>query len=311
MYLGIDFLIDTTLRPYIVEINIGLPGGAQEYDRAHRVYRGKSSNIFSKIEEISSKVYGHPFKDYLNGLPFMESLKPFKIWIDGQGPPPSKFHPGLRLEDKWVQYLLVSPIVPMPQTIIFDPQHFSEAEGFLKRMGRVALKRRLGRGGRDFRIVSDPETLRQLDIKNRFFLLQQYIESKVEGYVFSIRAVVFGGEFLRMYANLSHREYSNHGILTFVAEGDRFGLEDPEFKTVHFDQKSWEAGIWFGDTDPSYLYHNLFEDEVAKTALSLPEELYRLIEHLSVKIECHYERFNLSNLPKACFESESCTRKNL
>lgn len=305
MYLGIDFLIDSTLHPYIVEINVGLPGGAQEYDRAHQVYRGKASNIFSKIEEISLRVYGQPFKDYLHGLPFIESLKPFKIWIDGQGPLPRKFHPGLRLEDKWVQYQVVSSLVPMPQTILFDPPHFSEAETFLTRMGRVVLKRRLGRGGRNFRIVSDLDTLRQLNIENRFFLLQQYIESKVEDYVFSIRAVAFGGEFLCMYANLSRRDYSNHGIITFVSKGDHFGLGNPTFQTTLFNQKSWEAEIWFGETYPSYLYHNLFEDEVANTTFFLPEALYRKMEHLSVKIERYYEGLNLLNLPKACFELDS------
>lgn len=302
MYLGIDFLIHPTLNPYVVEINVGLPGGAQEYDLAHQVYRGKASNVFSKIEDLSFRTYGKTFKDYLHSLPFIESLKPFKIWMDGQGPFPRKFHPGLRLEDKWVQYQLISPIAPMPETIVFNPQFFSEAEAFFKRMERIVLKRRLGRGGRDFRIISDLDSLTQLNIENRFYLLQRYIESKVEDYAFSIRAVAFGGEFICMYANLAHREYSNHGLITFVSKGNRFGFEDPEFQTTLFNQKSWEAEIWFGEDYPPYLQHNLFEDEVAQTTLLLPEGLYEKIKELSIRIERYYEGLNFWNLPKACFE---------
>jgi len=74
-------------------------------------------------------------------------------------------------------------------------------------------------------------------------------------------------------------------------------------------KKSWEADIWVGETYPSYLYHNLFEDEVANTTLFLQEALYRMIEHLYVKIESYYEGLNLLNLPKACFELDSETRK--
>lgn len=302
MYLGIDFLIHPSLNPYVIEVNVGLPGGAQEYDLAHRVYRGEASNVFSRIEEISLRLYGQTFKDYLHGLPFIESLKPFKIWIDGQGPFPRKFHPGLRLEDKWVQYQLISPLVPMPRTIVFDPQHFSEADAFFNKMGKVVLKRRLGRGGRNFRILSDRDSLTQLTIENRFYLLQEYIRSKIEDYVFSIRAVVFGGEFICMYANLAHREYSNHGIITFISKGDHFGLEELEFETVTFNQKSWEAEIWFGEDYPAYLHHNLFEDEVAQTTLFLPERLYEEIKEISIKIEREYEQLDLWSLPKACFE---------
>ncbi len=302
MYLGIDFLIHSNLSPYVIEINVGLPGGAQEYELAHQVYHGKTSNIFSKIEEISQRVYGQPFRDYLHRLPFIEILKPFKIWLDGEGPFPRKFHPGLRLEDKWVQYQLVSPIAPMPETIIFNRQYFSEAEAFLRRMGKIVLKRRLGRGGRNFRTLSDLDSLIQLNIENRFYLLQEYIESKVENYVCSIRAVAFGGEFLCMYANLSHRQYSNHGIITFLSKGEHFGLENPKFQTTLFDQKSWEAEIWFGEEYPPYLHHNLFEDEVAQTTLLLPERVYEEIKRLSVIIERAYDGLDFWSLPKACFE---------
>jgi hypothetical protein len=303
MYLGIDFLISPDLKPYVIEVNVGLPGGAQEYHLAHLVHFGRSSEIFSQIEETSLKVYGKPFKDYLHSLPFIQSLKPFKIWMDGEGPFPNTFHPGLRLEDKWVQYQLIQSIATMPETILFNPLELAPAGQFLEKKGKVVLKRRVGRGGRNFKVVIESDLLSTLNKEGHPSLLQEYIESKINGYVFSIRAVVFGGEFMCMYANLSHRSYSNHGILTFVSQGDRFGLVDKEFKTEFFNQRSWETGIWFGENDPPYLRHNLYEDEVAKTTLYLPETIYRTIQKLSVKIERFYEGLDLSSLPEGCFES--------
>jgi hypothetical protein len=305
MYLGIDFLINPDLKPFVVEVNVGLPGGAQEYHLTHLVHFGKPSEIFSQIEETSLKVYGKPFKDYLHSLPFIQSLKPFKIWMDDQGPFPSRFHPGLRLEDKWIQYQLIRSIAPMPETILFNPMDLATAEHLLKKKRRVVFKRRVGRGGRNFRVVTESNLLSSLNREGHPSLLQEHIESKINGYVFSIRSVAFGGEFMCMYANLSHRPFSNHGILTFVAQGDRFGLADQEFKTEFYNQRSWEAGIWFGESDPPYLRHNLYEDEVARTTLYLPEPLHIRIKELSVEIERFYEALNLTSLPEACFEKIS------
>ncbi len=331
MYLGIDYLITywpnrrwsfgqghlrRDLKVFVVEANVGLPGGAQEYDLAHLVYFGKPSNIFHQIEETSLKVYGKAFKDYLHSLPLIQSLKPFKLWMDGKGPFPTVMHPGLRLEDKWVQYQLLRSIAPMPETIALDPRDLAAAESFLEKKKRAVLKRRVGRGGRGFRVLTDPHSLFAVNMEYHDMLLQEYIESRINwpkghcpkghlrlrGYVFSIRAIAFGGEFMCMYANLSQRPYSNHGIIAFVAPGDRFGLADKEFATESFNQKSWEAELWFGEDDPPYLRHNLYEDEVARTTLYLPAPLYRLIMELSVKIERLYEGLDLSSLPKACFE---------
>jgi len=50
------------------------------------------------------------------------------------------------------------------------------------------------------------------------------------------------------------------------------------------------------------LRHNLYEEEVAKTTLLLPEPFLRMIRELSVRIERLYEGLDLQNLPKACFE---------
>jgi hypothetical protein len=302
MYLGIDYLITHDLKPIVVEVNVGLPGGAQEYDLAHLVYCGRPSHIFHRVEETALQVYKKTFKDYLYSLAWIQGLKPFKLWMDGEGPFPTVMHPGLRLEDKWVQYQLLKSTVPMPETIIFDPLDLAVAERFFKKKKKTVLKRRLGRGGRGFRLIVNPRSLSALKQEEHSLLLQEYIESPINRYVFSIRAIAFGGEFLCMYANLSRRPYSNHGIITFVTPGNRFGLADEVFTTQSFNQKSWEAELWFGEDEPSYLRHNLYEDEVARTTLYLPAPLYSLIRELSVKIERLYEGLDLSSLPGACFE---------
>jgi hypothetical protein len=105
-----------------------------------------------------------------------------------------------------------------------------------------------------------------------------------------------------MYANLAARPASNHGILTLISPGTPFGLSEKHFKTESFNQKSWEAEIWFGENEPEYLRHNLYEDEVARSTLLVPESLLRKIEGLSIRIERIYEGLDLFSLPKACFE---------
>jgi len=292
MYLGIDFLITSDMKLYLAEVNVGLPGGAHEYDLTHRVHFGKASNIFQRIESTSQKAYGKTFKDYLHSLPFIESLKPFKIWMDGMGPFPGTFHPGLRLEDKWNQYQLLKALAPMPETIIFDPEDRKKIDRFIERKRKVVLKRRVGRGGRDLQILTESNPA----------LLQDYVESKVDGFSLSVRSVAFAGEPMCMYANLAARPISNHGILAFISPGDPFGLNEKHFETESFNQKSWEAGIWFENKEPEYLRHNLYEEVVAKTTLFIPEPLLEKIKNLSVEIERCYDRLDLSTLPKACFE---------
>ncbi len=303
MYLGIDFLIQPDLRFYVVEVNVGLPGGAHEYNLTHLVRLGKPSDIFDRIEQTSQEVYHKSFKDYLSSLPFIENLKVLKIWMDGMGPFPESLHPGLRLEDKWNQYYLLKSIVPMPETMIFDPEHPKAAEKFLEDRGKIVLKRRVARGGREFQVITDPRMLRGLRPKPTDYLLQEYVESRVDRYSLSIRAVAFAGRFMCMYANLSTRPNSNHGALTFVSPASSFGLGEKNFKTRLFDEKSWEAKIWFGEKDPPYLRHNLYEEEVAETVLNLPEPIYHSIREFAVRIERKYESIDLSALPKACFEA--------
>ncbi|HUU37050.1 MAG TPA: hypothetical protein VMW46_02455 [Candidatus Desulfaltia sp.] len=302
MYLGIDFLVAPDLRPYIVEVNLGLPGGAQEYDLTCLVHTGRPSDVFRTIEQISREVYRKPFREYLHSPPWLESLKPFKLWLDAQGPFPETFHPALRLEDKWVQHQILSPLIPMPETRVFDPGNRAEAERFLVQKGRLVGKRRLGRGGRDFKLIDSPEDLGEETARDYSRLLQEWVDSRVGAYVFSIRSIAFGGRHVCLYANLASRPFSNHGILAYVDSGDCLRLSEDKFVTRSFNQRSWEAEIWFGRAEPAYLHHNLYEDEVAKAALVLPVEVLAAIKEISVRIERFYESLDLVALPRAFFE---------
>ena len=303
MYLGIDFLITPEPRLYLAEVNVGLPGGAHEYDLTHRVRVGKPSDIFQRIESTSQKNYGMTFTDYLHSLPLIKSLKPFKIWMDGMGPFPDTFHPGLRLEDKWNQYQLLKAVASMPETMIFDPEDKTGVDRFIQRKKKAVLKRRVGRGGRGLQIITEPSAFWESNLASNLCLLQEYIESKVDGFSLSVRSVVFAGEFMCMVANLAARATSNHGILAFISPGDMFGLSEKNFKTESFNQKSWEAEIWFGKNEPEYLRHNLHEEEVARATLLIPEPILRRINELSIKIERLYDGLDLFSLPTACFEA--------
>ncbi len=151
-------------------------------------------------------------------------------------------------------------------------------------------------------IVTEPSSVRKLNLGSNPYLLQEYVESKTNGWSLSVRSVVFGGEFMCMYANLAARPASNHGVLAFISPGNRFGLSETHLETEIFNQKSWEAKIWFGKTEPEYLRHNLYEEEVARATLLIPEILLDKIKGLSVEVEKIYEGLDLSGLPKACFE---------
>jgi hypothetical protein len=303
VYLGIDFLIGPGLEAYVVEVNVGLPGGAHEYDLTCRVHAGGPSDVFRRIEDISLDRYGAPFADYLASRPWLAGLKAFKLWMDGQGAFPGAVHPLLRLEDKWVQHSILSSRVRMPETIVFDPSNRDAAERFLARKGRVVAKRRLGRGGRDFRLIDGPEDLPAGNPGPYGLLLQERIASRVGPYAMSLRSVAFGGEHVCWYANLAPRPNSNHGILAYVEAGGAFGLSGgPPLKTHLFDERSWEAKIWFGDREPPYLRHNLHEEEVAEEALVIPAAVLDDVKDSSLRIERYYENLDPAALPPALFD---------
>jgi hypothetical protein len=298
----VDFLVAPDLRPFVVEVNLGLPGGAQEYDLTFRVYNGLPSDVFQTIEAISRDVYGKPFREYLGSFSWLDSLKALKLWLDGEGPFPQTFHPALRLEDKWVQYQILGALVPMPETRVFSPENRVEIEHFFAEKGRLVMKRRLGRGGRDFKLINSPEDLEDEIAGDYGRLLQEWVDSHVGPYVFSVRSVAFGGKHICLYANLASRAYSNHGTLAYVDSGEHPGLSADDFATRSFNQRSWEAEIWFGRDEPAYLRHNLYEDEVATAALILPAGILKSIKEISVRIERFYECLDLDALPPALFE---------
>ena len=301
MYLGIDFLIGSGLRPFVVDVNIGLPGGAQEYDRTFLVRAGVRSGIFEDIEAISRACYGKPFRGYLDSLPFLPALKAFKLWADGEGLLPAVIPPVLRLEDKWVQYRVLKGRVPMPATVLFDAAHQAAARSLLERCGSLVVKRRTGRGGRGFGIVREPRELRRRPDPAWPMILQEHVDSRVDGHVFSLRALAFAGRFLCAYASLARSAPSNHGVLAYVEPGNRFGLTDRAFETVSFHERSWEAGLGFGDTTPACLGHSLYEDTVGRTSLVLPESLWTEIRAAALEIEHIYDTLAPASLPRAFF----------
>jgi len=303
MYLGIDFLLRPPLDPVVIEVNVGLPGGAEEYERAFRSLHGRAPGVFDRIEDIALREYGRPFREYLGGLPFLPALKEMKLWMDGKAPSPSAFHPALRLEDKWVQYQILKDLVPMPETMILGPEYIASAETLLQRRGRLACKLRSGRGGRGFFRIDSVEALRAAAVDGTPRIVQEWIESRVDRFHFSIRAVAFGGRYVCAYANLAQREYSNHSIIAVVEEGGRFGLEPERFLTRLFDAPSWEGVLWFGEEEPPYLYHNLRQDEAAEAALLLPASVFSAIKATAVRIEQHYESLDWEKLPAAWFEN--------
>jgi hypothetical protein len=308
MYLGIDFLISPARELFVSEVNVGLPGGAEEYDRTHRVYLGRPSGVFAAVEKISEEIYGRPFAAYLDSLPFLPALKALKLWMDSQGQLPPALHPALRLEDKWVQYQILNRIVPVPETVVFEPGDSRPAEGMFAGWGRLALKRRLGRGGRGFRVVDRLEDFVGPAAGAPPLILQRHIDSRVGGFAVSVRAVAFGGRFICAYANLAARDYSNHGILAHLSEGKDLSLSRKPFRTERIDERSWEAKLWFGDHEPPYLRHNLYEDEVAAAGLTVPRPLLASIREMSVKIERLYEALDFSTLPRACFEDPAAPK---
>jgi hypothetical protein len=197
---------------------------------------------------------------------------------------------------------LIKAIAPMPETIALDLEDLVGADRFIERKKKVVLKRRVGKDEGGLQVISDPSTLWKLNLIPHHYLLQEYVESKINGYCLLIRSVVFGGEFMCMVANLSTTSTSRHGILTFISSGNPFGLSERNFETELFNQKSWESEIWSGENEPQDRRHNPDEELVAKATLVLPEPFSRTIKELSVRVERLYHGLDLSALPKACFE---------
>jgi glutathione synthase/RimK-type ligase-like ATP-grasp enzyme len=315
MYLGIDFLLDESGKLHISEVNTGLPGGAREYDLIHRIRFNRPSGIFDRIEEISEENFSKSFTRYIRELPYFDELKALKIWMDGKGPLPSSIPEMLRLEDKWVQYRLLGESFPMVASELFNEKKSAEYTAYIQKYGGIILKRRLGRGGAGFKKIKNFSRLKEvmnLNVAKDFYIVQPLIKSRLKikdkYYMLSVRVMVFSGEFLCMFANISSRITSNHGIRFYVNPGNSFGVGDEDFRTIEITEKAWEADVFFKEEPPAYLYHNLYEEEISDSFVNIPRKMHSDIMNVAISISNFYSRLDVNKLP-LCFIEEENFRK--
>jgi len=302
MYIGVDFLIDENLTLFLSEINTGVPGGASEYDLIHRVKHGQPSGIFDRINSLSRTNFGKDFHDYINSLPGMDDLRDLKIWMDGKGSPPRNPAPALRLEDKWIQYFLLYQDYPMIPTQIYDRENLENFQNLFRQGKPFVLKKRLGRGGKGFRLIENISELRNLDLERGFYLIQPYVKSQIGTYKLSLRGTAFVGEFLCMFANLAPRLTSNHGFRFDISPGDALHLSDEDFKTRRIVQKAWEADIFFKGNIPDYLYDNVYIEDIAEAELTIPKSIYETVKKMASSISRLYMDLDFNSLPKSYIE---------
>jgi len=299
MYIGADFLIDKNLKLYLSEVNTGIPAGAQEYDFVYRTKFGKSSSVFQRIESLAQKYFKKTFCEYMQSLPFMDDLRELKIWMDGKGHFPEKPDKALRLEDKWVQYILLSKSYPMIPTEILLSIKEKKIIKLLSKGIPVVLKKRFGRGGKGFVLIKDPEELKKANLEENAYIMQPYLESSIGSYKLSIRAASFMGHFICMFGSLSQKLTSNHGIRFYISPGDGLGLTKKDFKVKEIVQKSWEADIFYKGNIPDYLYHDVYEETIAEAELIVPERLCQDIQRISASVSGLYRDMDFDSLPES------------
>jgi len=299
MYIGADFLIDRDLELYLSEVNTGVPAGAQEYDFVYQVKYGEPSGVFQKIESLSKRYTGKNFSEYILGLPYMDDLRALKIWMDGKGSLPEKPDKALRLEDKWVQYIILSDSYQMVPTELFRQRKSKDVvESLLKKIP-IVFKKRFGRGGRGLLLIKDLDELEKVNLIENMYIIQPYLESHIGSYKLSIRAASFMGHFICMFASLNQKLTSNHGIRFFVLPGDGFRITNENFNVREIVHKSWEADIFYKGHIPDYLYHDVYEETIAEAELIIPERLYRDIQRISASISHLYKDIDFNTLPKS------------
>ncbi len=302
MYIGADFLIDRDLNLYLSEVNTGVPAGAQEFDLVYREKFGEPSGVFRYIESLSLRYTGKNFFKYIHELPYMDDLRALKIWMDGEGPLPKKPAKALRLEDKWIQYLILSDAYPMIPTELFRHRESKDAVESLLRKIPIVVKKRFGRGGRGFLLIKDLDELKKVNLIENVYIMQPYLESSIGSHKLSIRAAAFMGHFVCMFASLNPKLTSNHGIRFFVSPGDCFKITNEDFTVREIVQKSWEADIFYKGNIPDYLYHDVYEETIAEAELIIPERLYRNIQRISASISQLYKDIDFDTLPKSIIE---------
>jgi hypothetical protein len=302
MYIGVDFLIDKNLTLYVSEVNTGVPAGAQEFDFVYREKYKKPSGVFQRIESLSQKYTGKNFFDYINGLPFIDDLRALKLWMDGKGPLPKNPSKALRLEDKWIQHVILSHKYPMVPTEILKNQA-AISEGLTISVERpIVLKKRYGRGGKGFLLIQSLDELKKAETEKNSYIVQPYLESSIGPYKLSIRAASFMGHFICMFASLSEKLTSNHGIRFFVTPGNELKITNEHFEVKEIVHKTWEADIFYRRNIPEYLYHDVYEETIALAELIIPSRLYEDIQKISASISQYYEALDFDTLPEAYIE---------
>ncbi|MBI3582581.1 MAG: ATP-grasp domain-containing protein [Nitrospinae bacterium] len=303
MYLGIDFLISKNTPPSLLEVNIGLPGGAFEYDLAYRTIYHKQSTVYDLIERISHNAYKKSFKDYVRSLEYKEELTALKLWIDGAGAFPKKYSPILKLEDKWVQYqLLYNNGFHLPYTELYNPHDKNQGSKLLEKFGKLVIKPRSGRHGRGLKIIDSINSF-PLDKPTQIpFILQEYIECKAEDYHYSVRTVSFDGEFICLIGYIVKGDISYKGSVIFIEPKEKITLRDEKFKIIDYPQMSWEGEIWYEGKIPEHLKENLISERVAETILYIPKHTTNEIKEISKQIGKLYMSLNFNKLPGAWFE---------
>ncbi len=299
MYIGADFLIDKDLRLYLSEVNTGIPAGAQEYDFVFRTKFEKPSGVFQRIESLAQRYFRRSFSEYMQGLPFMDDLRALKIWMDGRGPFPERPNKALRLEDKWVQYLILSKSYQVIPSEIFFAQKEKKVIRILSRGVPVVFKKRYARGGKGFVLIKDPEEFRGANLAEYEYIMQPYLESSIDSYKLSVRAASFMGHFICMFGSLSRERTSNHGIRFFVLPGEGLKITKKDFKIKKIVQKSWEADIFYKGDIPDYLYRDVYEERIANADLIIPERLYGDIRKISAAVSELYRDMDFDFLPES------------
>lgn len=302
MYIGADFLLDKDLSLYLSEVNTGVPAGAFEYDLLYREKFGKYSGIFKKIEALSRKNFKKSFTDHIRNLPYIDDLRNLKIWMDGRGSVPSNSPAELRLEDKWIQYNLLSSEYRMPPTEIYDSKNFKNFGNAFSGTCDLIIKRRMGRGGKGLKILKNGKKPHNLPLPDNFYIIQPYIKSQLRGYRLSIRAAAFCGSFVCMFASLSKRLTSNHGFRFYITDGSELKISNSHFKVKKVIKKAWEAEIFFGDELPGYLYKDVHIEEISDAELVIPRDIYSKIRSTASSISNLYRKLDFSKLPHSCIE---------
>ncbi|RMF97845.1 MAG: hypothetical protein D6734_01175 [Candidatus Schekmanbacteria bacterium] len=302
MFLGIDCLIDPRGVPFISEVNIGLPGGIFEYGLIEKYIYKRDSNIFELIEEISLQKHGKSFASYIQKSPYFSLHQKFKIWMDREGNLPDLLAPIFRLEDKWNQYLLLKKNFRMPYTEIFSG-NFNQLLKLSKKYGKIALKRRCGRWSKGFKVFDENFSKEDFnEIKEDDYICQQYIESKIDNYIFSVRINTFAGKFLCLTGDLTPSYKSVWRYIVAIEEGKNQKIEKANFDILDILEPAWESKIWCKGEIPEHMKLNLTHDKLALTKVFLKKETISEMKEMAIGIANLYEKIDLSQLPPAFFE---------